>query len=237
MDICYTQDMLPQRKLIIQMSGAPGSGKSTLAKSLAESLNGLVISHDFVKSFFLENEISFEQSAALTYGFQWALAKEFIAQGQIVIIIDSTCNYPQTLEQGETLARLCNYEYAYVECRANSLELLEERLKSRVTMRSQRRGINEGPVDAIGARHIEDSRALFQRWIENPCRPASGVIVVNSTNSVGDSLEYVLKQLAISTNGIIRNATVSKPKSGENSLSGIASMSNGTTYESSTAEI
>ena len=229
--------MLPQRKLIIQMSGAPGSGKSTLAKSLAESLNGLVISHDFVKSFFLENLISFEQSAALTYNFQWALAKEFIAQGQIVIIIDSTCNYPQTLEQGETLARLCNYEYAYVECRANSVEFLEERLKSRVTMRSQRRGINEGPVDAIGARHIEDSRALFQRWIENPCRPASGVIVVDSTNSTGDSLEYVLKQLAISTNGIIRNATVSKPNPGENSLSGIASMSNGTVYESSTAEI
>ena len=63
-------------KIIIQMSGAPGSGKSTLATLLAQSMSGIVINHDVIKSFILENGILFEKSAKMAYDFQWTLAKE-----------------------------------------------------------------------------------------------------------------------------------------------------------------
>jgi predicted kinase len=62
--------MHPPRKLLIQMSGAPGSGKSTIANLLSQSIDGVVIDHDLLKSFFLKNDISFSESAKLAYNFQ-----------------------------------------------------------------------------------------------------------------------------------------------------------------------
>jgi predicted kinase len=178
------------------MSGAPGSGKSTLAKNLARSMNGIVISHDLIKSFFLEDDIPFEKSARLTYDFQWTLAKDFIEQGQTTVIVDSPCNYQQILDQGESLARKYNYVYRYIECRVDSLDLLEVRLQSRAPMRSQRATIASSPVDAIEARHSVDYQTIFKRWIDHPFRPASNAILVNSsTSSPEECLAYALHQL------------------------------------------
>ena len=81
------------------MSGAPGSGKSTVANLLAKSIDGVVINHDLINSFSLENDISFDQSAKLTYRFDWVLAEDMIKQGRNVII-DSTCNYDEVLDPG-----------------------------------------------------------------------------------------------------------------------------------------
>lgn len=184
------------RKLFVQMSGAPGSGKSTMAKLLAQSIDGVVINHDLIKSFFLENDIFFDESAKLTYRFDWVLAEDMIKQGRSVII-DSICNYNEVLEQGTALARRYGYDYKYVECRIDNIDLLDQRLCSRVSQRSQRTGVNRPPPDASHAhRGEEDSRALFKRWIENPCRPDGDVIVVDSTASTEDCLAYILKQIA-----------------------------------------
>jgi predicted kinase len=183
-------------KLLIQMSGAPDSGKSTMANLLAQSIDGVVINHDLIKSFFLENDNPSDQSAKLTYRFQWILAEDIIKQGRTVII-DSTCNYKETLDQGTALARQHGYDYRYVECRVgvDDIDLLEGRLLNRVSLRSQRKGVNSPPPDASHTRHSEDYRALFKRWIENPCRPASGAIVVDSTSSPEKCLDYILKQI------------------------------------------
>lgn len=187
--------MQPLCKIVIQMSGAPGSGKSTLAKQIAKSLSGVVINHDLIKSFFLENGIPFEQSAKLTYGFQWVLAKEMIEQGQSTVIIDSTCNYQETLDQGLALAQLYNYKYIYVECKVGDLDLLEKRLRGRASMRSQRSSISDSPIDATETRHAEDHRALFKRWIEHPVRPFTHSIIVDTSNSPEHCLEYTLNQI------------------------------------------
>ena len=108
--------MEPPRKLLIQMSGAPGSGKSTLGNLLAQSLNGIVIDHDLIRSFFLSASIPVSQSAKLSYNFQWVLASDILKQGRSVVI-DSTCNYEETLDQGMALAKQRGAEYKYVECR------------------------------------------------------------------------------------------------------------------------
>ena len=182
------------RKLLIQMSSAPGSGKSTVANLLAQSIDGVVINHDLIKSFFLEVDISFDQSAKLTYRFDWILAEDMIKQGRNVII-DSTCNYNEVLDQGTALARQYGYDYRYVECRVDDVDLLHRRLCNRVSLRSQRTGVNRPPPDASGARHSEDYRALFKRWIESPCRLAGDAIVVDSTGSPEECLDYILKQM------------------------------------------
>ena len=180
--------------LLIQMSGAPGSGKSTVANLLAQSINAVVINHDLIRSFFLEEEILFDQSAKLSYRFQWILAEDIIKQGRNVVI-DSTCNYEEVLDQGTALARQYSYDYRYVGCKVDDVDLLDRRLRSRVPLRSQRTGVDRPPPDATGARHSEDSQALFKRWIEFPCRPTGNAIIVDSISSPEECLDYVLKHL------------------------------------------
>ena len=186
--------MYPPRKLLIQMSGAPGSGKSTVANLLAKSIDGVIINHDLIKSFFLENDISFDQSAKLRYRFDWILAEDIIKQGRNVII-DSTCNYNEVLDRGTAIARRYGYEYRYIECRVEDVDLLDQRLRDRVSLRCQRTGVDRPPLDAVGDRHGEDYQALFKRWIECPCRPAGDAIVVDSTGSLEECLEYILKRI------------------------------------------
>jgi predicted kinase len=194
-------------KLFIQMSGAPGSGKSTLAHLLARSIDGVVINHDLIKSFFLENDTVFEQASKLTYAFQWVLAEDMIKQGRSVII-DSTCNFRETLDQGMTLAKSYDYEYKYVECRVNDMDLLDRRLGSRVPMRSQRTGIVLPPSDANRSATHDQYHAQFKKWIENPCRPAEGAIIVDSTSNQEDCLEHVLRQLVLSADVQAGNGTM-----------------------------
>ncbi|KAF3940940.1 hypothetical protein ABW19_dt0205242 [Dactylella cylindrospora] len=192
--------MIKARKLLIQMSGAPGSGKSTMASLLSKSINGVVINHDLIKSFFLENGSSFSQSANLTYSFDWVLAEDMIKQGWNVII-DSTCNYEEVLDRGTTLARKYNYDYIYVECRVDDIDLLDRRLHERVPLRSQRTGVNLPPQDS-GTSNAGDleSRELFKRWIENPCRPVGRqVVIVDSSLPTEDCLEYILGQIGRQT--------------------------------------
>lgn len=81
------------------MSGAPGSGKSTMANLLAESIDGVVIDHDVIKSTLLEDNLSFDQAARVAYRLDWALAEAMIKQKRSVII-DSTCNYKEVIDQG-----------------------------------------------------------------------------------------------------------------------------------------
>lgn len=191
------------RKLLIQMSGAPGSGKSTLASLLAQHslVSAVVINHDLIKSFFLDNGITFQKSAELTYNLQWVLVGDLLKQGRNVIV-DSICNYQETLDQGTALARRHGYDYAYVECAMSTSDigLLEQRLRARVGLRSQRNSVEAEPKDVDGSNSSSHDNALarYKRWIESPARPTSdSIITVDSTCSPSDCLSSVLRQLGL----------------------------------------
>jgi predicted kinase len=184
------------------MSGAPGSGKSTVANLLARSINGVVINHDLIKSFFLEHDISFDKSGKLTYDFDWVLAEDMIKQGRSVII-DSVCNYDEVLDRGTALSRQYGYDYKYIECRVRDINLLDQRLRERVPLRAQRTSVNDPPPDASGA--IHDESALFKKWM-NPRRPDDNAIIVDSTGSPQESLDYILKEIALSASAQTKDA-------------------------------
>lgn len=197
---------MENRRLLIQMSGAPGSGKSTLANLLAghSSINGVVIHHDLIKSFFLDNGIMFQKSAELTYNLQWIMAGDLLRQGRNVIV-DSICNYQKTLDQGIALAQKHGYEYAYVECvlSVSDIGLLDQRLRERVALRSQRTSVDAEPRD-FGAQGsgYGDAVSRYKSWIESPLRPTSSpVIAVDATASPTECLDSALKQLGFSAAG------------------------------------
>ncbi|KAH9019856.1 hypothetical protein EDB84DRAFT_1670683 [Lactarius hengduanensis] len=61
--------------------------------------------------------------------------------------------------------------------KADNVGMLDERLRKRVPLRSQRARVDCPPRDAGGAGGSEDSHALFKKWIEDPCRPVDLVTV------------------------------------------------------------
>lgn len=196
------------RRLLVQMSGAPGSGKSTIASLLSRSslIKAVIVDHDLLRSFFLDNTISFAQSAKLAYDLQWTLARNLLQQGHNVIV-DSTCNYQETLNTGMALAREFTpvVEYWYIECKMDSddIDLLDTRLRNRASpMRSQRTGIHAAPTDAAAAtglqRTEEDSITVFKKWIESPVRPTAtscNIIVVDAARSPQECLDSILEQV------------------------------------------
>lgn len=54
-------------------------------------------------------------------------------------------------------------------------------------MTSQRTGVECPPAAAVAVNGIgesEDSRTIFKRWIENPCRPEdSNIVIIDSTGN------------------------------------------------------
>jgi predicted kinase len=189
--------MSSQRKFFIQMSGAPGSGKSTTARLLGQSIGGAVIDHDILRSSFLESKLPFDQAAKHAYQLQWTLAEDLAKQG-LSVIIDSTCNFQEVLDRGSELAERLGYTYWYVECKVEDIDLLDQRLGTRNPMTSQRTGVDRPPAAATHKTHgDEDHRALFQKWIENPCRPKDNVVIVDSTQTPETLRDYILKKIGI----------------------------------------
>jgi predicted kinase len=193
------------RKLFIQMSGAPGSGKSTMAKLLGSAINGVAIDHDVLRSAFLEASLPFGQAAKHAYDLQWGLAQDVMKQ-DFSVIIDSPCNFQEVLDRGAALARQHGYTYWYVECKVEDIDVLDERLRTRKPMTSQRTGVDQPPSAAVAdtaqeAPNItfsrdEDARVLFKKWIKKPCRPEENVIIVISTTDLEMLRDHILQQIA-----------------------------------------
>lgn len=190
---------LPCDKILIQMSGAPGSGKSTVARLLRPCVGGIIIDHDVLRSALLEAAIiPFDDAAKQAYLLQWKLAEDLMNQG-VNVIIDSTCNYPEVLEQGTALTAQHNYAYWYVECQVGDVDLLDKRLRARPAMASQRSAVDCPPVAAQSTitRLGEDSRALFAKWMNSPCRPydKDRIITLNSTGSPEMLCKQILEKI------------------------------------------
>ncbi|KAI9675067.1 MAG: hypothetical protein M1817_001474 [Caeruleum heppii] len=185
------------QRLFIQMSGAPGSGKSTIARLLRRSIGGVVIDHDVLRSTFLDgSDHQFDQAAKYAYQLQWTLAEDVMKQG-LDVIVDSTCNFKEVLDRGSALAKQFGHTYWYVECKVQDIDLLDQRLRSRDPMTSQRTAVDCPPAAAAhGDRAVQDSRALFRTWIENPCRPEDGAVIVDSTGNPEMLRDFILKQIA-----------------------------------------
>ena len=187
----------PLSNILIQMSGAPGSGKSSLARAIQSSMRGVVIDHDVIRSGLLRSSAAqcFDTMAAAAYNLQWDLANDFMKQGHNVIV-DSTCNFPQVIEEGTNLAAKHGYTYWYIECHFPDIELLDLRLRNRENpMRSQRTAVDCPPAAAQQSRTGEDPQALFKKWIDTPCRPTTHAITIDSRGDLETQLHEVVTQI------------------------------------------
>jgi hypothetical protein len=80
-----------------------------------------------------------------------------------------------------------------VECKVRDIDLLDQRLRSRRPMTSQRTGVYCPPAAAQSEIVTdEDCRALFKKWIENPCTPTDNVIVVDTAGNAETVRDHIL---------------------------------------------
>jgi aminoglycoside phosphotransferase family enzyme/predicted kinase len=159
LELAYRYAVAFNRPTIWVVCGLPAAGKSTLAAALAEALQCRVLRSDVVrkKQFAVDPDetvsadfqtgIYSREATALTYGKLTLLAQEEIGNGKPVILDATFGRRDQRLEITR-LARDCDADYIFVECRA-PLKVLEERLR--------RREHEEGVSDAR-LRHLEQIR-------------------------------------------------------------------------------
>ena len=176
--------------IFIQMSGAPGSGKTTIARALAPRIDAVVIDHDITKTALLDWDIPVEDAGRASYGVLDALARDLLSQGRSVIF-DSPCFYDELLGRGVSLAREMGARYRYIECVVPDTELLDHRLKTRNTMRSQRRGIAVPPVD-MGDTETLSKEAIHKHLLENAKRPADTCLRVDTAEALETCLDRCL---------------------------------------------
>lgn len=152
----------------------------------------------------------------MAYGLQWSLAEDLIKQSNFQsetgkgggsVIIDSTCNYEETLRNGRELVgrhEETGWRYVYVECKVGDLGALDERMRERERcgerLRSQRGGVDVAPWDQEGGKEMskEENRRLFERWMGNAVRPAreEGVVVVDSlVMGPEECVEFVMERI------------------------------------------
>jgi predicted kinase len=151
------------------MSGVPGAGKSAVAQELVRILPLVALDHDVVKSAVLDGGGTFDLAGPMSYRVIFALADQFLAQGHGVIV-DSPCLYDELLRRGQDLADRHRVPYRYIECVTDDIELLDQRLRSRPPLRSQRPSVYLPPRD-LGAGHDETGAALFRDWMAQMKRP------------------------------------------------------------------
>ncbi|GAA0590086.1 AAA family ATPase [Kribbella sandramycini] len=132
---------------LLQMSGLPGAGKSTIARHVATTHRAIVVDYDILKSTLLDTGFDFPASTRAAYALMYAEARHLLTQGHPVVM-DSPCFWPQILTTGQQIAATHNVPYKYIECHLTDLDLPDERLRTRPTLRSQRPSLTQAPADA-----------------------------------------------------------------------------------------
>lgn len=162
--------------IFIQMSGVPGAGKSTLARALAPRIGAVVIDHDVTKSALLGADVPVEMAGRASYMVLDAVARHLLQQRQSVIF-DSPCFYEELLQRGERLAQETGAAYRYIECRAEDLDELDRRLRTRVRMPSQLAGVYAAPTPGSGK--SQTGAEYFRYQIANMKRPTSAYLTLD----------------------------------------------------------
>ncbi|TDW87551.1 putative kinase [Kribbella pratensis] len=173
---------------LLQMSGVPGSGKSTLAAHVVDTFGAVAIDYDVILTAVLDGGVEVAGCSKAAYEVLYAVTRSVLAQGRSVVV-DSPCFWPRILTEGMDIARAHNATYRYIECQVHDLKVVDERLRQRPQLRSQRRGVSTPPVD-LGDQP-DDGAALFRTWLDRVQRPADNYLLLDMHRPLSDVLPEV----------------------------------------------
>jgi predicted kinase len=181
---------------VVQMSGVPGAGKTTIARELVRRRRLVALDRDVVLSAMMDSgdpgDGAFTAARVASYNVVKAMADDVLAQG-LGVIIDSPCFYDELLHAGQAIAAKHGVPYRYIECVANDIGLLDTRLRSRSTLRSQRPSVEAPPIDLPAAGERPGS-VLFADGIANMKRPDT-YLRLDTTQPLADCVTQALAYL------------------------------------------
>ena len=110
------------------------------------------------------------------------LAAYYMSKG-ISVIIDTPCYYKETVDKGLELCQEFNSEYIYIECRVDSYEEIEKRIRNRKHLATQIR---------------ETSKDRYNNSLDKSVKPQGiATLTINTTSdehyNKEDILSYILK--------------------------------------------
>ena len=162
------------------MAGFPGSGKSTIAEEIRKSTNAIVVDRDVIKSSMIKMGIKDPLLTDTSYTILFDLAEHYLSKG-VSVIIDTSCYLEETLSKGLSLAEKYEVDYKYIECRVDSYEDIEKRIKTRENKESQMR---ETTIDK------------FKSLRDKSIRPEdTDILMLNITSKESYKLEDILDYL------------------------------------------
>jgi predicted kinase len=182
------------RQFLLQMSGVPGAGKSTIARYVGSRYGAIVVDLDVIRSAVLDGGVPVEASGRVAYPVMYAMARSLLDQGSSVVI-DSPCQYDEILTTGQSIAAERDVAYKYVESRTDDVTLIDNRLRARAPLRSQRRSIALPPAD-LAAPDANPART-FQSWLQQTKRPTHNYLQVNPRNPLDVTLNEVTTYLEL----------------------------------------
>jgi predicted kinase len=158
-----------------------GTGKSTLAAAISAATGAVVLDHDTTKTAILRAGVPHPPAGFASYEVLFAVAADLVAQ-QHSVVIDSPCLYESIARDGLEIASAHGIRYYFVECECPEADATH-RLQSRVGRVSQ-------VADVTAAKEVRQSLG------RTPHRPATGTLVIETTQPVNDCLGLVLAYLA-----------------------------------------
>lgn len=165
---------------LLQMAGFPGSGKSAIAQLIAKHTNSIVIDRDVIKSSMLSSGIKDQLLADASYLVVFDLAAYYLSKG-ISVIIDTPCYYKETVDKGLELCKEYNSVYKYIECKVDSYEEIEKRIKTRKRLATQ---------------ISEITRERYNNSLDKSVKPINiDTLVVNSTSDKHYDMDIVLNYI------------------------------------------
>lgn len=162
------------------MAGWMGTGKSTLAAAIRAETGAVVLDHDTTKTAILRAGVPHPPAGFASYEVLFAVATDLVQQGHSVLV-DSPCLYEAIARNGLEIASAHGIRYYFVECECPEQDATD-RLRSRVARASQ-------VADAGAANEVRRSSG------RTPHRPATGTLVVDTTQPVDACLDLVLAYL------------------------------------------
>ncbi|WP_410785440.1 AAA family ATPase [Kribbella sp. C-35] len=173
---------------LLQMSGVPGSGKSTVAAHVVDSFGAVAVDYDVILTAVLDGGVDVAGCSKAAYEVLYAVTRSVLGQGRSVVV-DSPCFWPRILNEGMEIARSHDATYRYIECQVHDWNVVDERLRRRPRLRSQRRGVSTPPVD-LGDQP-DDGESLFSGASDRVQRPADNYLQLDMHRPLSDVLPEV----------------------------------------------
>lgn len=165
---------------LLQMAGVPGSGKSTLAEQIRKSTNSIIIDRDVIKSSMLKAGIKDPLLTDTSYLIVFDLLEYYLSK-DLDVIIDTSCYLEKTLQRGLELSKKYGASYKYIECRVDSYEDIEKRIRNRKNLASQ-----------LGEPTIEKYNSL----VDSSLKPKNeDILIINTTSKENYKMKDILSYL------------------------------------------